>query len=107
LQESDSNFIFLNNFTANKQGVYLEKSDENMVLINNFINNGRHANFYRCRTNMWLQNYWDNWVGLRLTSNLFLPKFIFGRTGVIDGLIPWVNIDPLPAKTLNPIYVPL
>lgn len=47
---------------------------------------------------MWTQNFWD--------KSRIIPKFIFGRAGYL-GLIPWINIDIMPAKTPNDIIIPL
>ena len=73
-------------------------SENNPIGLNNFIDNERHAKFYKCKRNMWLQNFWD--------ESRILPKFIFGRAGNL-GLIPWINIDIMPSKTPNDIIIPL
>ena len=96
LEKSDTNAIVFNNITNNEKGVYLKKSNNNQIVSNNFINNKIHARFYKCYINMWQQNYWDNWMGLRF--NLSLPKFILGSIGIV-GLVPWINLDREPVKT--------
>ncbi|MCK4415645.1 MAG: right-handed parallel beta-helix repeat-containing protein [Thermoplasmatales archaeon] len=105
LEKSDMNAIVLNNITNNEQGVYLKKSNNNAIMSNNFINNKRHAQFYKCYISTWQQNYWDNWIGLKLNLNISLPKLIFGRIGIV-GLIPWINMDREPANILWNIDLP-
>lgn len=105
LEKSNMNAIVLNNITNNEQGVYLKKSNNNAIMSNNFINNKRHARFYKCYRSMWLQNYWDNWIGLKLNLNISLPKLIFGRIGIV-GLIPWINMDREPTNTTWNIDIP-
>ena len=96
LRNSDHNSIYLNNISDSELGVYLENSENNMIGLNNFIDNERHAKFYKCERNFFSQNYWD--------KSRIIPKFIFGRAGNF-GLIPWVNIDFMPAKTPNDIHI--
>ncbi len=98
LKDCNVCMIYLNNITNSKLGIYLENSENNPIGLNNFIDNERHAKFYKCRRNMWVQNFWD--------KSRILPKFIFGRAGYL-GLIPWINIDIMPAKTPNDIIIPL
>ena len=99
LDKSSENYVMINNITVNKIGINLERSNQNQILVNNFIDNDRQAQFCNSIANIWTQNYWDKWVGLRLNLDLILPKIIFGRIGM--GFVPWINIDPLPAKTPN------
>jgi parallel beta-helix repeat protein len=96
LEKSNANAIALNNITNNEQGVFLKNSNTNAIMMNNFINNKRHGQFSKCYRSTWLQNYWDNWIGLNF--NLLLPKFILGRIGIV-GLIPWINMDREPSYT--------
>ena len=99
------NVIAFNNITSNEQGAYLKKSNNNAIMSNNFINNKRHAQFYKCYISTWQQNYWDNWMGLKLNLNISLPKLIFGMIGIV-GLIPWINMDREPANILWNIDLP-
>lgn len=95
LKNSDGNTIFANNISNGMLGIYLENSEENIIGVNNFFNNERHAKFYLCKKNRWMQNYWNR--------PRILPKIILGRAGK-QGLIPWINIDITPAR--EPITVP-
>lgn len=92
LESSDNNIISGNNITINKNvGIHLFISNYNEISKNNFINNSRHAFFRKCKSTIWIENYWDDLRSLSL-------KLIFGTTGPVLGLIPWVNFDRHPAK---------
>ena len=84
--------LYYNNFSFNENGVYLVRSNYNIIAMNNFIGNKRHASFENCRTNLWMSNYWDNWIGIK--HKIYVPKVIIGRIAIV----PWVNFDPSPAK---------
>ncbi len=101
LSESKLNLFYLNHLTKNKHGILLRSSSINMIIFSNFIKNDRHAQFVKCKSNIWFNNYWDNWIGLKFNRRILIPKLIFGRAGRIFGLIPWLNIDPVPKKTSN------
>ncbi|MCD6410941.1 MAG: right-handed parallel beta-helix repeat-containing protein [Thermoplasmata archaeon] len=84
--------LYYNNFSFNEKGVYLVRSNYNIIAMNNFIGNKRHASFENCRTNLWMSNYWDNWIGIK--HKIYVPKVIIGRIAIV----PWVNFDLSPAK---------
>ena len=89
IKDSTWNTIWENNISKNHLGIYIEgKLDENIVVQNNFIDNDRHAMFSQSKNNIWVENYWGR--------PYILPKIIVGRIGKL-GIIPWINIDPMPA----------
>ena len=94
LEGSDNNFVSRNNITMNKNnGMLLLKSNNNHIVQNNFIENPEHASFKKCKGISWSENYWDDLK--------FSPKLIFGTTGPLFGLIPWLNIDWRPTQVPN------
>ena len=94
LYDADSNMILYNNVTGANYGVFIDGSKGNTIGLNNFIDTEHDATFYRCHSNRWVQNYWG--------QARILPKFIIGTRGNL-GLIPWLNMDPLPSEEPIPI----
>jgi parallel beta-helix repeat protein len=81
LSQSGQNIIQSNNIEANSmEGLLLETSNSNIISKNNFIGNKRQAKFKVSQRNSWEENYWDNWIGIKLDMPIFkvLPKAIFG-----------------------------
>ena len=71
-------------------GITLLLANDNRIHQNNFIYNIPNAHFWRSYDNTWKNNYWNR---PRLS-----PKLIFGRIGLSEGLIPWINVDWHPAQ---------
>jgi len=104
-----------NNINSNRRfGLYLQHcSVNNKITYNNFINNG-YEKSYKFRgnaffidsefipySNIWNENYWDDWIGLKYKLLTFLPYRIPGRWGIIRGigiLFPTSDFDLSPAK---------
>jgi len=75
------NTITGNNIQDNDmEGLLLSLSNNNVIERNNFINNKRQAAFKISSRNSWDENYWDNWIGLKINSSIFqkFPKVIRG-----------------------------
>jgi nitrous oxidase accessory protein len=88
-----SNKIEGNNIQGNTmEGVLLQTSSENTIEQNNFIDNKRQATFKLSSRNTWDANYWNNWIGFKLSAPIFqnFPKFIAGGIRI--------NLDRNPAK---------
>lgn len=86
LTTSGQNIIQSNNIEANSmEGLLLETSNSNIISKNNFIGNKRQAKFRISQRNSWEENYWDNWIGVKLDMPIFalFPKPIFGF-GIIN-----------------------
>jgi parallel beta-helix repeat protein len=93
LSSAGSNKIQSNNIQGcAMEGVLLRSSSENTIEMNNFIDNARQATFMFSSRNTWDANYWDNWIGFKLTQPIFqnFPKFL------VSGLR--INFDRNPAK---------
>jgi len=101
---SEQNKIIGNTIKSNSiRGLSLDGyCDENIIHKNNFIKNDRHAYFSNSFQNSWDENYWDNWIGLKINLSIFqkFPKVIVGQT-----MITWINFDRHPAK--EPYDVPV
>jgi len=84
------NYIYRNNIIDNNdfgirllQPILRSTIYGNEIYYNNFINNGKNA--YGNGKNIWKENYWDDWIGLKYKFLRFIPY-----------LIPWIffkNID--------------
>ena len=104
------NYIYLNNIINNDIGICLSSSRKtsivnNEIYQNNFINNSKgiktsigwkcvirdneiYQNNFLGNTinargngdNIWEENYWDNWIGVKIKLPIFqrFPKIIFG-----------------------------
>ena len=93
LSSSKINTITNNNIQDNDlKGLLLSLSNNNIIERNNFIDNKRQASFMISFGNSWKENYWDNWIGVKINRSIFqkFPK-------VIRGIIR-VNFDWNPAK---------
>jgi hypothetical protein len=68
------------------EGVLLVSSRDNIVTENNFIGNRRQAALRLSTRNDIDHNYWDNWIGFKLSAPIFqnFPKFIGGIPPTID-----------------------
>ena len=92
LSASGQNIINENNIENNSmEGLLIESSNTNIITKNNFIGNKRQAKYLFSSRNSWEENYWDNWIGLKLDAPIFksFPKIIKG--------IFLFNIDMSPA----------
>lgn len=95
------NLIFSNLISNNKIGLFLNDCKRVWVDGNDFIDNAIHATFYKSNKNLFITNYWDNWIGVklkRIPNGLLPPKFIYGTRGKILGLLPIPHMDILPSK---------
>jgi parallel beta-helix repeat protein len=84
-----NNLIKRNTFQDNNErGVHLLWfCDNNRIEENNFIDNHRNAGDAGSRGNVWLGNYWDDWIGLKFNGTICekFPKIIRLR----DRFIGW------------------
>ncbi|UCD12983.1 MAG: right-handed parallel beta-helix repeat-containing protein [Thermoplasmatales archaeon] len=93
LSSSKINTITSNNIQDNDmEGLLISLSNNNVIEKNNFINNKKQAAFKISWRNSWDENYWDNWIGLKINKTIFqkAPK-------VIRGIIR-INFDWHPAS---------
>jgi len=93
LSSSNQNIIELNNLQDNDiEGLLIDIGNTNQIEKNNFIGNKKNAVYKLSRRNTWDANYWDNWIGLKLSNPIFqkFPK-------VIRGGIILVSFDMNPA----------
>jgi len=75
------NTVFYNNIQNCVYGIQIVlSSNGNFIIQNNFIDNLINALTRNCQSNIWSENYWDNWIGLRSNLPMFqnFPKVIFG-----------------------------
>ena len=82
------NNISANNISNNGIGIRLRDCSNNIVQYNNFIDNMLNA--FDMLQNQWDMNYWDNWIGLKISILEFLPYYILGTL--------FANLDWHPAK---------
>lgn len=105
---SAQNRILNNTFLENGIGIYLYDSVSNEVCYNNFIESCSsygHAIFYNSLETVWYENYWDDWIGVRIKiigkSRILrkIPKCIRGEIKRNRNLKPvrWYNFDWSPA----------
>jgi parallel beta-helix repeat protein len=75
------------------EGILLELSNNNIITANNFIENKRQVKFKLSSRNSWEENYWDNWIGLKLEAPLFkkFPKVIVGFIGINFDMSPMLE----------------
>ncbi len=88
-----NNIIKENNIQDNDIiGLLLSSANYNLIESNNFIENRIQASYKNCEENTWDENYWDNWIGIKINMSIFqkFPKIIFGILGI--------NFDWHPAK---------
>jgi len=86
---SDNNIITGNAFSLNNgKSINFSCSGDNIVSKNNLLGFKNHVFFKDCE-NTWEQNYWYR--------PRILPKLIFGKNTIGYKILPWINIDWLPA----------
>jgi len=92
---SSSNIVYRNNIANNEHGIWLQKDAiDNEIKQNNFINNKVYnAAVNKAKSNVWDENYWDDWIGLKIPFLTFIPKGIIG----FFGSFRWLNFDWHPA----------
>jgi peptidyl-prolyl cis-trans isomerase B (cyclophilin B) len=96
---SPYNTIFRNNIIENNGGIFLGiNATNNVIKQNNFIENIYHADLNKAKNNQWDQNYWDDWIGIKIPFLNFLPKIIISK----NKIIPRINFDLQPS---NKIYL--
>jgi len=81
LDNSNNNNITGNNIQNNHiWGMIMSYSVNNIIEKNNFIGHIRHVNIGFSNRNTWNENYWDNWIGIKIKLPIFqkFPKIIFG-----------------------------
>ncbi len=76
---SNYNIIEGNTILNNHQGIYISSSYKNDITNNNFVRNHQHAFFENASDNIWSENYWDDWIGLKHNFLKKLPKRITGK----------------------------
>ena len=96
LVKSNNNIIRKNNISKNEYGINLSESNYNLFSKNNFIDNfNYHSYFIYSHFNLWLNNYWDDWISL-------LPKPIIGKIKLnikdTEINLQWYNYEWHPAK---------
>jgi len=75
---SNNNLIYGNDIIQNYQyGINVKLGSENIFYHNNFIGNIQNA-FFSTEDNIWTENHWDDWIGLRFRILSFLPYHIPG-----------------------------
>jgi parallel beta-helix repeat protein len=86
---SDNTLVYHNHFTENEHaGILVE--DPSSFINNNFIDNGINTRILYSHCYL-RDNYWNDWIGLKLPFLSFLPYFI--RT-----VLGFPNFDWHPAK---------
>lgn len=94
---SSDNSILENTIKGNSLGCILLGANRNIIMHNNFLDNQKQVFFRNVipDLNLWLDNYWDNWIP-------FMPKPIFGTIenhyGSILVRIPRIKFDLNPAR---------
>ena len=95
LDESSNNNITGNNIKNNLiWGMTVSYSVNNIIEKNNFIGHIKHISIGFSYRNKWNENYWDNWIGLKINWTIFqkFPKLI------LSIVPPWINFDWHPAQ---------
>jgi len=89
------NVAHRNNIEGNAHGIWLQNdATGNEIKQNNFKDNEVYnAALNKARKNLWDENYWDDWIGLKISFLDFLPKGIKG----FFGFFRWFNLDWNPA----------
>ncbi|UCF11759.1 MAG: right-handed parallel beta-helix repeat-containing protein [Thermoplasmatales archaeon] len=92
LSASSQNIIESNNIQDNDmEGLLLTTlSNNNIIEKNNFIENKKNAVYKASKRNTWDENYWDDWIGLKIPIFQIFPKVIRG------GIIFRLNFDRNP-----------
>ena len=73
-------------------------SKRNRISYNNFINNTINGYLIQAFRNKWNKNYWDDWIGLKRRSLVFIPKIIKGVPIEKIPIFAWVNFDFNPSE---------
>jgi parallel beta-helix repeat protein len=91
----ENNSLFFNEYF----GIILTMSNYNEISKNNFIGNKiDNARFVRSFKNKWSNNYWDDWVGLKINLFRCFPKLIPGSLiKELYWMNIWANFDWHPA----------
>jgi parallel beta-helix repeat protein len=92
IRQAHHNVISENEIIGGIYGIRLAASDNNVITNNSLRNNRISASFQSCLKNSWQHNYWNR--------PRLLPKIIFGSRIFGKIVIPWINIDPYPARVL-------
>jgi nitrous oxidase accessory protein NosD len=96
-----NSLIFRNQIENNALGIFFQvNAIGNRIEQNNFVKNNESATIYRGWLTRWINNYWDDWVGLKHPAFKVFPKTIW-RVVPINGVfieIPWCDFDWHPAK---------
>ncbi|HDD57366.1 MAG TPA: hypothetical protein ENF43_02495 [Thermoplasmatales archaeon] len=89
---SNDNSIEKNFISSNRVGIIVKSSSDNLIMENIFVRNILSACFLNCSKNVWFKNYWNR--------PRLLPKLIPGcrRLGYL--VVPWINVDPSPLKSV-------
>ena len=93
----ENNEIAYNNITNNRYGIWLRfGSKNNSIHHNNFIDNSEnHVWVQNCLNNNWINNYWDNWIGLKSPLLKWIPKIIWAWYGPLPlfqfDFFPWIE----------------
>lgn len=88
LSYTTDNSISKNEFSINWIGIRLRESNQNEITENNFFDNS--INTLDMADNQWNANYYDDWIGLKLSLFSFFPYVIFGTL--------FANLDADPAS---------
>lgn len=88
LSYTTENSISKNEFSINWIGIRLRESNQNEITENNFYDNS--INTLDMADNQWNANYYDDWIGLKLSLFSFFPY-------VIPGTL-FANLDAAPAS---------
>lgn len=76
LSYTTNNSISKNEFSINWIGIRLRESNQNEITENNFFDNS--INTIDMADNQWNANYYDDWIGLKLSLFSFFPYVIPG-----------------------------
>jgi len=94
----ENNELAYNNITNNRYGIWLRfGSKKNSIHHNNFIDNSEnHVWVQNCLNNNWINNYWDNWIGLKYPLLKWIPKIIWAWYGPLPlfqfDFFPWIEL---------------
>jgi len=66
-----------NTIQENEKGVFLRGCHDYQIQQNNFLENTNHA-METTDDNHWDNNYWDDWIGLKIPFLVFMPYMVEG-----------------------------
>ena len=72
----ENNKILKNNILDNGIGLAIMKTNENKIFENNFISNMKQVDLVESFNNNFSNNFWDNWIGLKIKFLNRLPKIL-------------------------------